>query len=671
MKISRLFLGAALLLTSISANAQYPRKIVVEQFTSEYVSDCFTINSVADPLLASKGPQILPIKVHLNVNNSKLAGDQLTNYGRPFFYYGSGSFNYGAFIVNGGIVPFSTSLQEYIQNLESSIRNFENQTSPIKLTVLEDRTTDKDNIEVSVVLETDVTETGTKYVFMNFNEDNIPNSLVGGNNGETMHRWTSRKYYPTTTQATVFELKKGMKGFYFTVSKNDPINYANIRSIAWVQDGLTKEILQAEVTSKPPKEDAMIFADSNSLFFDKSSAKVTKDIGLQNRGYGYMNLNKIELVGPNADKFVLSYTASTTRLHPAERMSIRVRLKNPEKGTFSAKLAITTNAVNTPVFEIPINSFIDGDLLYPEIKSSQNKIEFGDVTTFIDKTISFSNSGNATLEVARASLLSQEDTLNFKILSGPFPDRLEAGQRFDMKIRFIPTTDESYYSNFSVYSNAQTNPTLSIDMTGAGKNVVPFSDFEVLNDSLKFGTLKTQQVKTININNIGTDVLKITDCEILNDTKSQFKVVSSKNATIPQFGNYQLEVSFQPKETGFFNAQLLMTSNATKPNNIKRFYLSGAGDIASVREEAISNELGISLSPSPTDNFLNISLKEPAKADFIRIYSSTGALIKELKDFMISNNQNGISVSDLSSGAYVVLVSANGKLSQEKFTVKR
>lgn len=675
MKLSRLFLGATLLLTAVSANAQYPRKILVEQFTTEFTQQCFNINSISDPYLASKLPNVIPLKIHGNVNNSKLALGSLENYYRDFLYFIQAhrlTFP-GDFAVNGSMVEIENNMtvSDYVQKMTKAVQYYENLESPIKMTVLEDRTTNPDKIEVSVVVETNETIQDNINLFMNMNEDNIPNSLVGGTNGETNFRWVSRGFFPQSNLGLLIKLKKGMSGYYFTVPKKPEWNLNNLKSIAWLQNANTNEVLQAEVTSKPAKEEAIIATDSASLFFDKSSAKLTKDVGLQNLGYGYMNINKVELAGPDADKFFLTYNSTINRIHPAERLSIRIKLKNPEKGTLSAKLIITTNAVNNAVLEVPINSVIDGDLLYPEIKSSQNKIEFGDITTFVDKTIAFSNTGNATLEIARAALLSPEDTVNFKILSGPFPDRLEVGQRFDMKIRFIPTNDESFYSNFSVYSNAQTNPTLSIDMTGAGRNVVPFADFEVLNDSLKFGLATSKQTKKINIYNLGTDELKISDVEVLNDSKQMFKLETERKVNVPQYGNTEIAVSFTPKETGTFDAQLLVSSNATKPNNFRRFYLSGAADLTSVKEEVIANELGISLSPSPTDNFLNITLKEAVKADFVRIYNSNGELIKEMKDFMISNNQNSISVSDLSSGAYVVLVSANGKLSQEKFTIKR
>lgn len=675
MKLSRLFLGAALLLTAISANAQYPRKILVEQFTTEFTAQCFNINSISDPFLASKIPNVIPLKIHGNVNDSKLAVGSLENYYRDFLYYIQAHrlIFPGDFAVNGSMVEIENNMtvSDYVQKMTKAVQYYENLDSPIKLTVLEDRTTSPDKIEVSVVVETSVELQDNVNIFMNMNEDNIPNSKVGGTNGETNFRWVSRGFFPQSNLGLLTKIKKGMSGFYFTVPVKSEWNLSNLKSIAWLQNANTNEVLQAEVTSKPAKEEAVIATDSTSLFFDKSTAKSKKDVGLQNRGYGYMTISKIELVGQDADKFSLVYNPTITRLHPAERLPLRVSIINPVKGSLSTKLVITTNAVNNPVLEIPINSVIDGDLLYPEIKASQNKIEFGDITTFVDKTIAFTNTGNATLEIARADLLSKEDTVNFKILSGPFPDRLEVGQRFDMKIRFIPTNDESFYSNFSVYSNAQTNPTLSIDMTGAGKNVVPFADFQVLNDSLKFGLATSKQTKKINIYNLGTEELKISDVEVLNDSKQMFKLETERKVNVPQYGNTEIAVSFTPKETGTFDAQLLVTSNATKPNNFKKFYLSGAADMTSIKEEPVSNELGISLSPSPTDNFLNISLKEAAKADFVRIYSSTGELIKEMKDFMISNNQNSISVSDLSSGAYVVLVSANGKLSQEKFTIKR
>lgn len=220
------------------------RMILIEFFTSSTCGPCASNNPTMTAFVNAQNPERLSaIGFHMNWpspgNDPMYLYNQSDNNTRRT-YYGINSIPEARF--DGLINVYPSYNQAVLQSYYDSRTNI---LSPVTIIVRDSvYSTDSVTLKVFVYCETSLANP-TVTIHIALMEDLVSYQSPPGTNGEKDFHWVMRKMYPSGTGTTV-TMAPGSRYYIEQKFKKDPLWVWNrVSYVAYVQDNITKEILNA------------------------------------------------------------------------------------------------------------------------------------------------------------------------------------------------------------------------------------------------------------------------------------------------------------------------------------------------------------------------------------------------------------------------------------------
>lgn len=648
MKKTLLFCSILLLAFAHSYSAE-PKLILVEQMTTSS-NNSPELLPIANQFnnIANSNVEVIPLTIHMNFNpdlfweQRKDLSDRILMYKKQ-----NEQFPIPSFYVNGS--------ETNIQGLQNKINTEKNKTSPIKMKV-QIGNNSSSLFFVEVKMDLDTTLQSSDVLFCALIEKHIVAPQVG-NTSESDYYYVTRKISPQPTGGEkITRNDLGFSGNRFAFNMETYWNMDEMYAIAWVQNSVTKKVLQVEKV-KIYKEAPAIATNKDSVFFDDTNKNDVQTVEIYNNSMNYIDIASIKL---DSDKdFSAVFNASETKLYPGMTKLINIKLDNLKTGEYNTNLVVKSNAANKPDLIIPINAKIvtsDNPILTTDVTT----LDYGKVSKSQKEVVNITNTGKGTLKINSIEIMDNEAGV-FSILNNEIPDIKETETLF-LEVNFKPKEEISYFATLVIKSNASNQTSYSISLRGQGDNLQQFSSIKVATDPINFGTTDFIEPvrKSVIIDNIGNIALELKNSEIEDsDLLGVFKFVGSANKTIAAESKDSLIVEFLPKENKSYTDNLVIRSNNTDPA-LRRIVipLSGVGEgVTSV--ESFIRDFKVS--------YYGHSLKvennnESVSTIAVAFYDLSGNLLNtQSVNIGIGNRQ--IATSELSRNQVIIYnITSNGKI---------
>lgn len=650
MKKTLLICFIAILAISQSYSAE-PKLILVEQMTtsSNNSPELLPIANQFNQIVNSN-VEVLPMTIHMN-HNPDLFWEQRKDLSNRILMYKEQGESYppASFYVNGSEVVG-------IQGLQNKINSEKNQTSPIKMKVQIGNNSSQ-FFFVEVKMDIDTILESSDVLFCALIEKHIVAPQVGNTNESDYYYVTRKIDLQPTGGAKITRNDLGFSGNRFDFNMEDYWNLEEIYAIAWVQNAVTKKVLQVEKT-KIYNEEVNIAVNKDTVRFDDDNKNEVETIEIYNNSMNYLDIASIEL--ESDENFSAKFIAAEKNIFPGMTKLIDITLENLETGEYSTNLTIKSNAANIPDMVIPI---------YAKVESSDNPILTTDVTT-IDygkvskaqqEVVNITNTGKGPLKISSVEIIDDEDGV-FSILNEEIPDIEEKSTLF-LRVNFKPKEEINYFATLVIKSNATNASSYSVTLRGQGDNLQQFSSIQVATDEIDFGTTDFIEpvTRSVVINNIGNIELKLSNSEIEDKTlEGVFKFVGGSSKTIPAESKDSLIIEFLPTDNKEYTDKLIIRSDNTDPT-LRRIEipLTGTGDGVSSVESFIrdfevkyfNNTLVINNS-NESVNTIEVSFYDINGNNLNKLSSSIGIGIKEIATSELVRNQ--VIIYNISSNGKVI-----------------
>lgn len=553
MKKALLFCFVILLAFSQSFSAE-PKLILVEQMTtsSNNSPELLPIANQFNQIVNSN-VEVLPMTIHMNFNPD-LFWEQRKDLSDRILMYKEQNENFPipSFYVNGSEVLG-------VQGLQSKINSQKNQTSPIKMKVQVGNNSSQ-FFFVEVKMDIDTVLESSDVLFCALIEKHIVAPQVGNTNESDYYYVTRKIDLQPTGGAKITRNDLGFSGNRFDFNMEDYWNLEEIYAVAWVQNAVTKKVLQVEKT-KIYNEEVNIAVNKDSVRFDDNNKNEVETIEIYNNSMNYLDIASIEL--ESDQNFSAKFIAAETKIFPGMTKLVDITLKNLETGEYSTNLRIKSNAANIPDMVIPIYAKVESSD-NPILTTDVSTIDFGKVSKAQKEVVNITNTGKGPLKISSIEILDDEDGV-FSILNSEIPD-IEETETLFLQVNFKPKEEINYFATMVIKSNASNESSYSITLRGQGDNLQQFSSIQVATDKIDFGTTDFIEpiTKSVVIENIGNIDLVLSNSEIEDkDLEGVFKFVGGSNKTIAAESRDSLVIEFLPKDNKVYTDKLIIRSNNT------------------------------------------------------------------------------------------------------------
>jgi hypothetical protein len=649
MKKTLLICFIALLAFSQSYSAE-PKLILVEQMTTSS-NNSPELLPIANQFnnIVNSNVEVLPLTIHMNFN-ADLFWEQRKDLSNRILMYKKQNEQYPipSFYVNGSEVVG-------VQGLQSKINSEKNQTSPIKMKVQIGNNSSQ-FFFVEVKMDIDTVLESSDVLFCALIEKHIVAPGVGNTNESDYYYVTRKIDLQPTGGESIHKNDLGFSGNRFDFNMEDYWNLEEIYAVAWVQNAVTKKVLQVEKT-KIYNEEVTIAVNKDTVKFDDDNKNEIQTVEIYNNSMNYLDIASIEL--ESDVNFSAKYVASETKLYPGMTKLVDISLENLETGEYSTNLTIKSNATNIPDMVIPLNAKVESSD-NPILTTDVSTLDYGKVSKAQIEVVNLTNTGKGPLKINSIEIIDDEDGV-FSVLNDEIPD-IEESETLFLQVNFKPKEEINYFATLVIKSNATNSASYSITLKGQGDNLQQFSSIQVTTDEIDFGTTDFIEpvTKSVVINNIGNIELKLSNSEIEDKTlEGVFKFVGGSSKTIAAESKDSLVIEFLPKDNKEYTDKLIIRSDNTDPA-LRRIEipLSGMGDGVSSVESFIrdfevkyfNNALMISNS-NETVNIIEVSF-----------YDLSGNILNKQSTIIGIGNKE-IATSELVRNQVIIYnISSNGKV---------
>lgn len=580
MKKALILCSVLLLALSYSFSAE-PKLILVEQMTTSS-NNSPELLPLANQFnnIVNSNVEVLPMTIHMNFNPD-LFWEQRKDLSNRILMYKKQNeqFPIPSYYVNGQEVVG-------IQGLQKKIDSEKNQTSPIKMKVQVGNNSDK-LFFVEVKMDIDTVLTPSDVLFCALIEKHIVAPEVGNTNESDYYYVTRKIDLQPTGGETIYRNDLGFSGNRFSFNMEEFWNLDEIYAVAWVQNSVTKKVLQAEKT-KIYNENVQIAINQDSIKFDDDNKNEVVFLEVYNNSMNYLEISSIEL--ESDEDFSVKHIVSEKKIFPGMTKQLTISLDNLETGEYSTNLIIKSNASNKPQITIPINAKIETSD-NPIITTDISTLDFGKVSKAVKEIVTITNTGKGPLKIKSIDIIDDEEGV-FSVLNDKIPD-IEEKKTLFLEVNFKPKKETNYFSTLVIESNATNEKTYRVTLRGQGDNLQQFSSIQVANDEIDFGTTDFIEPvrKSLVIRNIGNIDLELKNSEIEDKLlEGVFKFVGGSSRVIAPDSQDSLVIEFLPKDNKEYTDKLIIRSDNTDPS-LRRIEvpLKGQGDGVSSVESFINN----------------------------------------------------------------------------------
>lgn len=353
--MKKLFSITLAILTALSfysyvGKADSPRKILIEEATNTSCGPCAAQNPSFQQFIRNNFDKVIPLIYHAwwpGGNDPMYLENTVMNETR-IRYYGIDQQGVPEVRVNGKIAPKTGNWYDGaagdVTALTNELNTYANATSPITMTVAEQRNGNQSS--VSVTIQTSQSLVGKK-LRVAVVEYYISYPQPPGSNGEKEFWWVARNMLPDANGTTLNQNAGSNQTYNFSYTIRSNWNAGQIYIVAFIQDDQTKEVLQAAQNLKVAKIQAQV---DNRFLKIARGGQTTATIRVTNPD---SELTRVE-VSINPDYTFTptnwQYTSSSTELvlAPKETKQVTITIKSANRADFGYVALNLKPKVNTP-----------------------------------------------------------------------------------------------------------------------------------------------------------------------------------------------------------------------------------------------------------------------------------------------------------------------------------
>ena len=280
---------------------------------------------------------------------------------------------------------------------------------------------------------------------------------------------------------------------------------------------------------------------------------------LTNDGTAPLTIASIGLTGTNPGDFSQTNTCpiSPAPLAVNAKCTITVTFTPTAEGSRSASVSIADNAPGSPQ-GVSLSGVGDA----PVVKLSPASVAFSNEnvgTTSAARTVTVTNSGNATLTIANIAI-GGADPADFAETSSTCGSPVPSGKNCTIGVTFSPHSAGARSAALDITDNAAGSPQ-TVSLTGTGTApAVSLSPANLTFAAQKVGTTSAGQ--TVTLTNTGTGSLTLDSILVGGANASEFGLTNHCGATLAAAKSCTFTVKFTPAATGTRTADVSIADNA-------------------------------------------------------------------------------------------------------------
>jgi len=281
-----------------------------------------------------------------------------------------------------------------------------------------------------------------------------------------------------------------------------------------------------------------------------------------------LQITQLAITGPSFS--VSGQSNPSAAISAGATYRLNVQFAPVVSGAVAGQLTITSNASSSNTAVISLSGTGAATATNSGVLvASPSQVTFGTVSIgqTASATVLLSNEGTAPLEITQLGLTGQ----SFSIADqNNLPITINAGATHSLNVQFIPVATGTAAGQLTVTSNASTNTTAVIGLSGTAVSTATASGILVVSpNELAFGAISIGQTAsaTVLLSNEGSASLEITQLGL---TGQSFSVAGQSNLpiTINAGATLSLNVQFAPVASGAAAGQLTVTSNLSTGNTV-------------------------------------------------------------------------------------------------------
>lgn len=345
---------------SYVGKADSPRKVLIEEATNTSCGPCAAQNPSFQQFIRNNFDKVIPLIYHAwwpGGNDPMYLENTVMNETR-IRYYGIDQQGVPKVRVNGKVAPKTGTWDDGaagdITALTNELSTYANTTSPITMTVAEQRNGNQSS--VSVTIQTAQSLVGKK-LRVAVVEYYISYPQPPGSNGEREFWWVARNMLPDANGTTLNQSAGSNQTYNFSYTIKSNWNAGQIYVVAFIQDDQTKEVLQAAQNLKVAKVQAQT---DNRFLKIARGGQTTATIQVTNPNSELIRVG----VGINSDytytpnNWQYSLSTSELVLAPSETKQVTITIKSANRADFGYVAVNLKPKVNTPYDEVLTQVFI-------------------------------------------------------------------------------------------------------------------------------------------------------------------------------------------------------------------------------------------------------------------------------------------------------------------------
>ena len=296
MKKTTLIVASLLMLFSLKANAQNERMLLLESFTNTGCGPCAAYNPAMDALIAANPDKVAAIKYHVNWPS---AADPMylhntTENGARTSYYGVNSVPH--VVIDGN--RYSSNPAQLNQNILNQLQTLE---SPMEMRLSYEVNEAENTITVHVMGRTSTAVEGNFKLYVGVIEREIHFNSAPGPNGERDFYSVMKKLLPGSGGQALGSLNSIDSYFAYTYTWElaNIYDMSQLDAIAWVQNSVSKEVVQACKSSEnmePFYANEAMLSDISNMKGTNCSGEAKPEVLLTNNGSNALTSVEMEVL---------------------------------------------------------------------------------------------------------------------------------------------------------------------------------------------------------------------------------------------------------------------------------------------------------------------------------------------------------------------------------------
>ena len=357
MKKTTLIVASLLMLFSLKANAQNERMLLLESFTNTGCGPCAAYNPAMDALIAANPDKVAAIKYHVNWPS---AADPMylhntTENGARTSYYGVNSVPH--VVIDGN--RYSSNPAQLNQNILNQLQTLE---SPMEIRLSYEVNEAENTITVHVMGRTSTAVEGNFKLYVGVIEREIHFNSAPGPNGERDFYSVMKKLLPGSGGQALGSLNSIDSYFAYTYTWElaNIYDMSQLDAIAWVQNSVSKEVVQACKSSEnmePFYANEAMLSDISNMKGTNCSGEAKPEVLLTNNGSNALTSVEMEVLVNEKPVKTVEWTGNLPTFGKETVDLGEISFDLEDENT----LEVAIVSINGGLDEVPTNDIADFD----------------------------------------------------------------------------------------------------------------------------------------------------------------------------------------------------------------------------------------------------------------------------------------------------------------------